>query len=129
MLGVAATYLGPAERPPAITRMALPRLPARADRVPPRANDNTPDRRVSNSGLARDEHQPPTPVDGVRQHSVERLEKPQRSSKPPGPTAVTRSRTASPGHTSFTWRDLTVGPSPRWVPHPPIWVVLPMRRR
>lgn len=48
MLGVAATYLGPAERPPAITRMALPR------------------------------------------------------------TAVTRSRTASPRHTSFSWRDLPV---------------------
>ena len=45
MLGVAATYLGPAERPPAITRMALPRLPARADRVSPRANDNTLGRR------------------------------------------------------------------------------------
>jgi hypothetical protein len=48
MLGVAATYLGPAERPPAITRMALPRLPARANRVSPRANDNTQPR--ANSG-------------------------------------------------------------------------------
>ena len=45
MLGVAATYLGPAERPPAITRMALPRLPAPAVRVCPRANDNTLGRR------------------------------------------------------------------------------------
>ena len=84
MLGVAATYLGPAERPPAITRMALPRLPARADRVSPRANDNTLGRRLSNSGLARDEHQPPAPVDGVRPHSVERLEKPSAPASPPG---------------------------------------------
>ena len=84
MLGVAATYLGLAERRPAITRMALPRLPARADRISPCANDNTPGRRLSNSGLARYEHQPPAPVDAVRPHSVERLEKPSARASPPG---------------------------------------------
>jgi hypothetical protein len=84
MLGVAATYLGPAERSPAIPRMALPRLPARTDRVSPRANDTTLGRRLSNSGLARDEHQPPAPVDAVRPHNVEPLEKPGAPASPLG---------------------------------------------